>query len=266
MGLSGFISPIVMEYVDFDVVATVGLAVLGGITVAPVVNLAPEPASQVMLTSLAFTVILACAVAIKIQVRLAVTQVFLFLDRTREELDAGRTEWITQRETNVESRDVDKIGTTGSEHHPSRFDRTSETKLCRSHILEQSTAPVTATPYHQLDQPTGRVTQDRVTYDSTPVITSIIQTSKRRALFGLTDSMDDCHVDKKARETPDETGCDGIPFEDEDDSFAAELAAEWEAMEPQEAAQDVECRVPKQVNHPSRAAFYAFLHIFRTIC
>lgn len=247
-----------IECVSFGLVGTVGLVVLGEIFLDPMINLAPEVAPQVMLTSWALIVILACAVAVDPLLNLVITQVVRLLDWTREELDAGRTDWTSQREADVEPKDVDIVSTIDPEYNHSSFHRASETKPCRSHILELSTAPTTAILYHDLDQSTTRVS-----YDSTPAKPPKAHISKKRSSFGLMDPTEDLYASKDTCETPNYPDFDENPFKGEDNALAAEL----ETVEPQKAAQDLECREPREVNHPSRAlTCCAFLHTLCTTC
>lgn len=95
-----------IDCVSFGLVGTVGLVVLRQIFLAPMINLASEVTPQVMLTSWALMVILACAVVVDPLLNSAITQVVRLLDWTREELDADRTDWTGHREADVEPKDV----------------------------------------------------------------------------------------------------------------------------------------------------------------
>lgn len=247
MGLCGVIFPGVIDCVSFGLVSTVGLVVLGEIFLAPMIYLAPEVAPQVMLTSWALMVILACAVAVDPLLNSVITQVVRLLDWTREELDAGRTDWTGHREADVEPKDVDIDSTIDPQYNHSSVHRASETKLCRSHILGLSTAPTTAILYHDLDRSTIRVT-----YDSTPVKPPKAHISKKRSSSGLMDPTEDLYVSKDTCETPVYPEFDYNPFKDEDNP----LATEQETVELQIPAQEVKCKEPREVTHPSHALTY----------
>lgn len=240
------------EMVDF---LELGATVLIGITIAPWLNHALAPGSQVLLSCLGLIVILGCGAVVKSQLRLLITEVVFLLRCTREELraktrkklDAGRADQTSQQKIDVEPKDVDSVNSVGLKRNDSSVDSASETKLCRSDILELSTAPTTAT-YHHLDQ-----TANRVTYEGPPVRNSKARVSKTRALSGLTKSMDDRQVGKDRPERSDDQDYDEDYSEDEGDSYAtklaAQLAAELEALEPREGAQDSEHWVPREVSY-----------------
>lgn len=236
-----------IDCVSFELVGTVRLVVLGEIFLAPMINLAPEVAPQVMLTSWALIVILACAVAVDPLLNLVITQVVRLLDWTREELDAGRTDWTVHGEADMEPKDVDIVSTIDPEYNHSSFHKASETKFCRSHILELSTAPTTAMLYHDLYQSTIRVT-----YDSTPVKPSKAHISKKRSSSGLMDPTEDLYASKDTCETPNYPDFDYNSFKDEDNP----LATEQETVEPQKPAQELKCKEPREVTHPSHALTY----------
>lgn len=258
MSFRGNIFTGVNECVSFGLVSMVGLIVLSVIILAQMLNLAPEVAPEVILISWAQIVILACADAVGPLLRLALTLVFRLLDWTREELDAGRTNWTAQREADVDSRDVDVVGTIDPEHNHSSFRRASETKLSVSRILELSTVPTTAIPCHDLDQSTIRVT-----YDSTPVMLPNAHICKKRSSSGLADPTEDPHARKDTWETPKFADFDENPFRDED----VPLAAELETVEPQKAAEILGCREPRGVSHPSYALTCCdFLHALCIKC
>lgn len=257
------------DAVDFlELVATV----LIGITIAPMLNHALAPGSQVLLSCLGLIVILACGAVVKSQLRLVITEVVFLLRCTREELhararkklDAGRADRTSQQKANVKPKDVDSVTSAGPERNNSSLDSAGETKLCRSHILELSTAPTTAT-YHHVDQPTNRVT-----YDATPVMDPKIRISKMRTPSGLTNSIDDRRVERSKRERPDDPDYDEDHSEDGVGSYAAELVAQLDAelaaIEPREAAQDSEHRVPREVSYWFCASAVLFLHTLCTIC
>lgn len=259
MGLCGVNLLGVIECISFGLVITVGLIGLSMPFLVSITDLVPEMAPQAKLISIALIIILSCAVVVISQLRLIITQAILLLDWIREDLDAGRTNWTGQREADAEPRDVEVVRTIDPEHNHSTFHRASETKLCMSRILELSTVPTAAVPYHDFDQ-----SSIRVTYDSTPVMLPKAHIFQKRSSFGLTDPIVDLHASKDTKGTPKSPDFDENPFKDEDNSLAAEL----QEVESQKAAQVSECGEPREVNHPCYTlACCAFLHplLYKTL-